>query len=1187
MKKILCTILMVAGLLGTASAQVFDESALAAAKAAGASAAGGGMDTLQIGADGKPILGPDGKPVTQPNSDDAMKGGLRMFQDMTGIKGIEQASSPAHASRTGLAHINMEQNFTFNCRVGRPGAVYSAGSLGFQFKGCVMGGNNGATVQQAQFAVCDAPTRAGACATAQDFTQDVRLPVDRYTQFNGLELGLGCNSVGECQVTTRGAYTAGGNDENLRSGAQTVSQQSNLIGDLRKMVTEQDYAGKMEEIGRPLADCAALNRDNPNGNAVGCDGETVVEIKSPVNTCSTVRECLREAVSVQTFERTCQRTFPLTERQTKLAYDSTLTCHIEVFSDGKTPSTNSCVTTDNPDPTQGFTKVGETEAICAPNESTCLSKKHTEYWVDESAVRELGVAELPSAVGGACDLRPGSETRFETCDSWFGRTLDTNECTGVFTDDGTGLPAGGGIGFNFNTKAGCGFCVAPTVGVTCYGTNNPSAIEQSNGAQSADSCSSVDLNGCTFKSAAPMTFTSSGGLVASQHEVYTCQVENRQCVQWSATGSDPSCVTQDLAMGTDKLASYQNTSNAAFNEALVAAATLDATAGGMEGSEQAVPKMFTGTDMRCSTPTGGLGTWLSNNCCRTDLERPKEGNIFKDGCSMDEAKLAAARRSSYATFIGEYCSRKFFGKCLRVTQSYCTFEGILPRLVQEQGRMQLASITASSQFDSIERSNISFKYLDTGNGRWSAPVTVNGVQVAAWQWPAYCATNETAYQQLLADPNAPSCPGVVSTFFAACDIPWGCGSLPDDPTEGSLNWSISQTNPLELKTSAISRFAVVNGACSTAVQDCSYEISAWPVGTGGRAVVTRDLSWPLFDASAVATADNPSPEVYQLSNIGDLMFKGFSTGGQAGGALPATIRLDLSRDGGQTWTTFTVATNSASEQRLTNDVVVSGLCDPATNSCNFRAVGTTVVSVKVPFGNQNPRVPECSGFTAGQMAVLDFSKMDLSEWLASVMSKVNSGASQADLVAQAQGQFEQFNALFQDGVVKGTAPVSANFARAVPSEGFGPFGVKLAVGGFWPQVTGDPEQDTDRVLSVEVDWGDCSEKEMLEPLGLGEGSGFRGVHQYLGPMDRSPSTGNLQHSCLASQYGGNLAQNLTHKVELKVRTSKSGMQTRSLQVENAWARYPGGGKNNIGIEIEVEGKPAAAMTPTAPTAPRF
>lgn len=1166
-------------LAATLHAQVFDAAALAAARSAGASAAAGNQ-SFQVDAQGNPILGPDGAPQTQPNSPAALAESLRMFQGITGIQGVEQVASPSQVARTGTARVRLEQSFTFNCRLTPPGKTFAAGALAFQLTGCDMADGSASEVQRVNMRICDAPARAGTCGQPADFDKPVPLTNGQYSAFDDLSLGLGCNSVAECQVTVNGTYTIGGNDATLKAGAQDAGDTSNFVAGIREMITTGDYAGKMQEIGQPLAACAEANRNNTDGSVLGCDGETVLRVESPSNSCNTIRQCLKEAVSIQNFERTCERSFPMTERQTRLSYSKTLTCEVETFSDTRIASTDSCVTEDNLTPTLGYTLVGTTEQTCAPDEKSCLSKKHTDYWVDTLSVDTLSVSGNPAPVGGQCDTRPGSPSSFTSCDSWFGRTAGAASCTGLLIDEATGLASGGGINLNFNERAGCGFCVAPTVGQSCYATQTPTPQEIGNGAELPDTCASIDLSGCSFKSAQPMTFSSAGGLVMSQQEVYACRTESTQCVQWSSAGSDPSCLTQDLAMGVDKLANFRSGSSEALNAALIAAATLDATASGVERTNDSrIPKLFTGTDLRCNRPSGGFGSLLASNCCRTDLERPKAGNLIKRGCSMNEAKLAAARRSSYATYIGEYCSRKFLKKCLRTTQTYCIFEGILPRLVQEQGRRQLAQITSSSVSSEVQRAPMAFQYLDTGAGSWSTPVVANGVTLAAWQWPQYCETRERAYQQLLSDPESNFCAGVVSTWFAACDIPGGCGPLPDRPEEGSLSWSVSEVNPLEKKTSATSRFSVVSGACSTGTQSCNYEIAAWPVGTGGRAFVTRDLRWSLFGAPVEDAVGNPAPLEYQLSNIGDLMFKGYSLPGAVGGALPSTVRLDLSRDGGQAWTMFTVFTGQKSvEQSLAGDVKVIGGCDAATSLCEFRATGTTAVSAK-PWGGA--RAPDCSGYTAGQLSVLDFSKMDLSEWLSTIMGKLGDGDT-AGLREQATAQFATFNALFQQGKVRGTSPVSANFARAVPAEGFGPFAVKLAISGVWPEVTGDPVLDTDTVLSAQVDWGDCSPPETLLKLESGEGNGFRAVHRYLAPSDRDPATGTLAHSCLLAQPGDRLERNLVHEVKLTVRTLNSGVQIRSLSVENAWARFPGANSNNVNVGVEAVVSTPASQVPAAP-----
>ncbi|MCC5612913.1 conjugal transfer protein TraN, partial [Nostoc sp. CHAB 5834] len=632
----------------------------------------------------------------------------------------------------------------------------------------------------------------------------------------------------------------------------------------------------------------------------------------------------------------------------------------------------------------------------------------------------------------------------------------------------------------------------------------------------------------------------------------------------------------------DKIRPQANTLDASFNAAIIAAAQVDGTAKGLDGKGagqdgeqlQNYPKLFGGENLRCNRPTGGFGQLLNKNCCRTNLERPKKGVLIQQGCGMDEVKLAAARRSSYAHYVGEYCSRKFLGSCLRRTESYCVYQGILPRIIQEQGREQLEKMTANSTNASVQRKNISFSFYHSGAGAWSAPTDVNGVRVSAWQWPSYCSSPAAAGEKLATDPNSKECPGAVSIWFAACDKA-ECGALPEQPQDGSVDWQMKMVNPLEKVSTAISRYSVVTGACAPKSQYCDYSVAAWPLGVGGRAVVSRELTWDLFGQNEVAQS-GVTPKQFVDNNMGDFIFRSFSESGAAGGGKPATVRLDFSRDGGQTWTQHEIPTSKKGEEiSLPNsDVKLVGFCESSSNACEFRATGTVVITAK-PWGDA--KNPDCSGYSPGQLSVLDFSRMDLSEWLATVMDKLGSGVDAAGLAQQAQAQGVAFNQLFQpDAVLTSNPPVAANFARVVPAEGFGPFKAKLAVSGYWPEVTGDPAKDKDKVLSATVDWGDCSAPQALEAVPVTSGAGFRGEHEY-----EVPDSDN--HACLKKSAADNLERNIVHSVTITVNTSLSGTKVRKVSVENAWAVFPGAEKNNDKVaHPENRGKLLESNNPASP-----
>jgi len=1156
-----------------------------AAKTAAAGISGAlSNQALQLGEDGRPVYDANGKAQTQAASANTMRDSMRTFQNYTGIDGAQQMASPGNSGRTGLVKISVNSTFDFKC--GGQAQVSSAGALAFRINRCEP--NGGVALQ-----LCDKPAKGGTCATDKDFQPEFTLPPNVFSQLGDMQLGLGCNSTGTCRITVKGSYTVGGNDASLKQQAETAAgnaDDSTIAGTLRKAVTDGDYAGKMTEIGQPLKACADANEASmATGTASTCDGSQTVNIANSQSKPASTgpRVCLKEAVSEQTFTRSCTRTFPLTERISSYEYTKTQTCTQTDTLDplnNKTTSTDSCAkTTDSngnsTDPRSGYTSIGKNERSCTKKalkpvpvgepepevrEEICVEWQQSEYMVNTSVSKLLSQAGSPSAVTGACDTNPLSETRLTTCQSnnWFGRTLPAADCQVQMVDDATGSGAGIAVSLDYNEKAGCGFCLTPQVGETCYGA--PSATDPT------DSCAGAQLQGCSLQSAQPRNYTGDGGLVASQEEIYQCKTETKTCVQWSA-GSEDNTLSTNMTLGLENVRTGPATADGSLNNAMVAAAILDGTAQGVEGQQQSpnVPLIFTGTEMRCKRATGGIGQLFGRNCCATDIERPIGRQLTRAGCSLDDARLAAARRSHYAHYVGDYCSRsmRFPRRCLERTETYCMFPGILPRLVHEQGRVQLAQIAGSSLGADVQRTSMNFNYYDKGEGTWGPEALVNGVRVHAWQWPAYCSNPELAGEKLLNDPNAKECPGVVSTWIAACDNPGGCGELPDEPDSGSSSWALHVLDPLQNITSAVSRYSVVTGACSPTTNACSYTVAAWPVGKGGKLVVTRDLSWPLYSNEQPAAA-NVNAAAYQMSNIADLMFRGYSMPGMAGGALPTTVRLDFSRDGGQTWTTHQLSTNLRTQEFTLpgSDVRVTGYCDAMTNLCGYRITGTTTVVGK-PWGSA--KSPDCSGFTAGQLSAMDFGKMDLSEWLSTVLEKAQ-GQNNSGLVSQATQQVQAYNSVYSSGgtvTAKASAPTSANFARAVPSEGFGPFDVKVVVSGVWPEITGDPAVDRDRVTRVEVDWGDCKAKTTLSAVPASEGNGFSGIRRFEGP--------DTYWSCLGLPSN----TNVTHNVKLTVYTTLSGVQNRIVKVENAYATFPGGNKNNDYVGSQATATPVDATPP--------
>jgi hypothetical protein len=181
------------------------------------------------------------------------------------------------------------------------------------------------------------------------------------------------------------------------------------------------------------------------------------------------------------------------------------------------------------------------------------------------------------------------------------------------------------------------------------------------------------------------------------------------------------------------------------------------------------------------------------------------------------------------------------------------------------------------------------------------------------------------------------------------------------------------------------------------------------------------------------------------------------------------------------------------------------------------------------------------------------------------------------MAAAASNQMSEFNQNFQSGTastVTMAAPQGHQFARVTPAEGFGPFDVTLKVGGYWPVTYGDPAKDTDAVTGVSVDWGDCTAGDsasFVTPVGSDgkAGRGFTASHRYTRPQDVPVACG-----------GG--PRNLTHGVKLRVSTTRSGVQTVTLQVKNAYNTMPGAYQTNTGGSVSHTPTSSATIPATLP-----
>lgn len=1164
---ILCTLIG----LGVALPSISAPAATDAERAAAAIATAGKGFSPVVNPDGSLKRNAAGELQMKPGSALDPRTGQAYFEALTGVKGAE-LSGIASPSGVGNSRLNQTLSTDVSCALDA-GRERSVAGVSFKFDQCLKGASGKITGLQLRY--CDARLNGEYCSVDR-YSDIVTVPADQYGQFEFGQAGLGCvDAQGFCRMTVSVQQTLSGNVAQLRSRTEALAagqtEANSFRGAVSRTVTNPEYAEKMIAYGSSLKECvdknvASLGRDEAVST---CNGYWNAQVSAGGKTCEVRQYCAKPVTTQLTYQRSCTRTFGLTGAKCESSIP-TLTCEV-TLDKNQQQIASTCM----PEQLEGAEIVGQSKLECSksgtpavggslqgpapvteeasesPSGSAgCEEFKRTDYYSFPSKATnsECTFSPRPAATSGlaSCDMS-SSETELACqADGWFGRTLSAEECSTV----PEGLDLQGVIELSYTSKPGCGVCVKPVRTYTCYA--QPAAD------QPEDSCSAAELEGCQYVSTSVQS-TTTGGLVTSQEEVYSCVKADQGCEQWATEKVDPSCVGDLMgAQPTPETVARPDNSKA-MGEALAAAAIMNAVTQA-ESGDPTIPRIFNGESQTCKKPTGGFGSLLYQDCCKISLERPKTKFGKFNECTMDEAELAASRRAHYSKYIGDRCSKRtaFPRKCIQRTQHYCSFDGILPRLVHEQGRAQLAQIVRSSSAAQREVAPVAFNYYRPDNlPGWTEVRKVNGVSVAFFQQPAYCADLKKADQALRDDPDAYECPGKLVQWVATCESS-RCAELPVIPEHGAENWTMTALDPLENITTAIGKGSVASGACSTSSGTCDYEIVSWPAGQQGKAVVSKDVSFPIYQAEASTAAGA------LLTNAGDLVINPQPASGSTSQGLPAQVQIRLSHNGGTSWSGYSLPSRINGEVTLPGtEVRVAGGCDIGSNLCQYRFTTSVAISAK-PWGQ--PGGEDCSGFTAGQLSVLDFGKMDLSEWLATVMDKVR-GSTSSNIAQIAASQFSAYNDVMTGNTSaqakayqspdsarpaqSAADPSGATFASVTPSEGFGPFVAQIRTSAVWPFATDDPERNKDRVLSVSVDWGDCSPIERLVPASTVFGpqaQGFIGSHPYPAPDELG---------CRAARA------NVLIPVVLTIETSLSGTQKVSLQVQNAWSTMPGAASSGL------------------------
>ena len=215
-----------------------------------------------------------------------------------------------------------------------------------------------------------------------------------------------------------------------------------------------------------------------------------------------------------------------------------------------------------------------------------------------------------------------------------------------------------------------------------------------------------------------------------------------------------------------------------------------------------------------------------------------------------------------------------------------------------------------------------------------------------------------------------------------------------------------------------------------------------------------------------------------------------------------------------------------------NGFNLEGGCDAATTWCKY-TVKYTIPVTRHPWGDA--RDPRCWGFTPQQLALFDFSKMDLSRWINSMdlsaFTGTKSDETRASVTDQAQATAENyFSALSTGTPIKRAEPGSVSAlilnSDTFPvlksgSEGGESYLVKLGVTSNWPLYSTNAAENGNPVSKIQVNWGGASNT--FEDAGTKSAAGDLWEAQY-DVGDYAPGK---------------------HKITVQATTANNGIQTLS------------------------------------------
>lgn len=436
------------------------------------------------------------------------------------------------------------------------------------------------------------------------------------------------------------------------------------------------------------------------------------------------------------------------------------------------------------------------------------------------------------------------------------------------------------------------------------------------------------------------------------------------------------------------------------------------------------------------------------HCCKDHPSQVDVAGTF-GYCTILDVQLAAAKlakrtkfvydwvdkNASYCTYMDDWsgtflpnergsayeasgvCNELLANHQRRVDQyrTYCKFESVLARIIQEQGRDQLSRLSNVG----AQKGQGQWKYIDpdSDSGYWTPGSYAGSWYAAAWTWPKHCqeasstsaaADRMFAYNLTRGGLGCPE-PGAKGTWVAFAPGNIGRNVPRTHPMVGSDGFDMVYVDLSREKMTTVNGKVSLKTICPA--NDCTADVWTYPVENSANSRIVTKMKYSLK-----ATPPDWTGNLANGGGVYQFTLKNLTIIPHTYGENPPDpsqpVKIQLFGSSLALTTPIEVPQNISSENYLLTStpfpVYIHGGCDAVTKDCDYTISYNVnlgprpwsaytqktknVCLIDTPFGCwysvkatwDKETNPDCRGFTIEEMMSLDFSKMDLTEYIESI-----------------------------------------------------------------------------------------------------------------------------------------------------------------------------------------------------------